>query len=153
MRTAELATAQVSADKVETLGLLLLLLAFALLAAGYVFAEGLKEGKKSEYELLLKCVLILTSVVPPELPMQSALAVNTALMALIKARAHDFPQSRTSSHERSRTSSHNFARAGTSSLVLHTLQAGVYCTEPFRVPFAGKIDAVRPDQSIPLTSP
>ena len=72
--------------------------------------EGLAEGKKSHYELLLKAVLIITSVVPPELPMQTALAVNTALMALIKA--------------------------------------GVYCTEPYRVPFAGKIDAVLFDKTL-----
>ena len=76
---------QVSSDKKETLGLLLLLLCFALCAATYVIREGLAEGKKSHYELLLKAVLILTSVVPPELPMQTALAVNTALMALMKA--------------------------------------------------------------------
>ena len=74
-----------SADKKETLGLLLLLLTFAISAATYVIREGLAEGKKSHYELLLKAVLILTSVVPPELPMQTALAVNTALMALMKA--------------------------------------------------------------------
>ena len=82
--------------------------------AGYVIREGLAEGKKSHYELLLKAVLIITSVVPPELPMQTALAVNTALMALIKA--------------------------------------GVYCTEPYRVPFAGKIDAVLFDKTGTLTT-
>jgi len=32
--------------------------------------QGLREGKRSQYELVLRCVLILTSVVPPELPMQ-----------------------------------------------------------------------------------
>ena len=59
---------------------LLLLLVFALASAGDVLQQGLKEGKKTQYELVLKCVLIITSVVPPELPMQTALAVNTALM-------------------------------------------------------------------------
>ena len=96
------ATAKVTADKKETLGLLLMLMAFALAAAGYVlqvsplrshFAptslhftslhstslhstalhftslmdsarvlqRGLEEGKKTQYELVLKCVLILIS--------------------------------------------------------------------------------------------
>lgn len=36
--------------------LLLLLVAFAVAAAWYVFTEGLAEGKKSRYELALKCV-------------------------------------------------------------------------------------------------
>merc|ERR1719240_535473 len=92
MRMIEFSTAKVTADKLETLGLLLLLLAFALTAAGYVLHRGLQEGKKTQYELVLKCVLILTSVVPPELPMQTAL-----------------------------------------------MKAQVFCTEPFRVPYAGKL--------------
>ena len=47
-----------------------------------------------------RCVLILTAVVPKQLPIQTAMAVNTALMALSRA--------------------------------------GVFCTEPYRVPLAGK---------------
>ena len=57
-----------SADKKETLGLLLLLLTFAISAATYVIREGLAEGKKSHYELLLKAVLILTSLTIPLTP-------------------------------------------------------------------------------------
>ena len=78
-----------------------LLLCFALVAAGYVLREGLRKGDRTTHELLLKCVIIITSVVPRQLPMQMAMAVNTALMALMKA--------------------------------------GIFCTEPYRVPFAGKI--------------
>ena len=61
-------------DVKETLALLFLLLCFALLASGYVLKTGLTEGKRSQYELVLRCVLILTAVVPPELPMQTAVA-------------------------------------------------------------------------------
>ena len=41
-----------SADKKETLGLLLLLLTFAISAATYVIREGLAEGKQRHYEPL-----------------------------------------------------------------------------------------------------
>lgn len=47
-----------------------------------VFAGIERDLKKSK--LLLDCVLIITSVVPPELPMELSLAVNASLVALSK---------------------------------------------------------------------
>ena len=114
MQMIEFSQSQVSDDSRETLWALLLLLCFALAASAYVFKKGLDKGDRTTHELLLRCVIIITSVVPRQLPMQTALAVNTALMALIKA--------------------------------------GVYCTEPYRVPFAGKIDAVLFDKTGTLTT-
>ena len=49
---------------------LLLLFVFALFASGYVLREGLRKKEKTTHELLLKCVIIITSVVPRQLPMQ-----------------------------------------------------------------------------------
>ena len=59
---------------------LLLLFIFAIFASGYVLKEGLRKKEKTTHELLLKCVIIITSVVPRQLPMQ----VNVFLLA-------DFP--------------------------------------------------------------
>lgn len=103
IRMIEYSSEQVQSDTKETLALLGLLLGFALLAAAHVMSEGLKAGKRSQYELVLRCVLIITRVVPPELPLQTAMAVNTALMTLMKAQ--------------------------------------IFCTEPFRIPYGGRVDA------------
>jgi manganese-transporting P-type ATPase len=50
------------------------------------FAGIERDLKKSK--LLLDCILIITSVVPPELPMELSLAVNASLVALAKYGAY-----------------------------------------------------------------
>merc|ERR1719424_662768 len=110
----EFSQEKVGDDSRDTMLALLILLIFALAASFFVFQRGVEKGDRTTHELLLKCVMIVTSVVPRHLPMQTALAVNTALMALLKA--------------------------------------GIMCTEPFRVPTAGKIDAILFDKTGTLTT-
>ena len=110
----EFSQQSVNGDLRETGFALLLLLCFALVAAAYVLHEGMIKKDKTTHELLLKCVIIITSVVPRQFPMQMAMAVNMALMALMKG--------------------------------------GIFCTEPFRVPIAGKITHCLFDKTGTLTT-
>ena len=53
---------------------------FVIAASWYVWAKGVERGLKGSK--LLDCVMIITSVFPPEPPMELSLAVNASLVAL-----------------------------------------------------------------------
>ena len=74
-------TERVSANNLESFLFIGFLLIFAIAASWYVWVKGIERGLKKS-KLLLDCVMIITSVVPPELPRELSLAVNASLVAL-----------------------------------------------------------------------
>jgi cation-transporting ATPase 13A1 len=83
MRMLEVSQDRVG-DSLETTAALAVLLGCALAFASYVMRSGLAAGDRSHYDLVLRCVLVVTSVVPPLLPLQLAFALNRALGLLGK---------------------------------------------------------------------
>ena len=92
---------RVSANNSEAFSFIAILLIFALFAAGYVYSVGKKDERRNQWKLILHCIMIITNVVPPELPLELSYAVQNSLIALIKK--------------------------------------GIYCTEPFRIPYGGRV--------------
>lgn len=164
IRTMIFSTETVSANNLESFLFIAFLLVFALAASAYVWVKGEfllslslspffvfsspvdptssfsgVEQDRKRSKLLLDCVIIITSVVPPELPMELSMAVNASLVALSKFC----------------TSSHSlrlvcYCRKGkdpltvlASGVVWATIKkkpTAIFCTEPFRIPFAGRVD-------------
>ena len=92
VRTMIFATERVSANNLESFLFIGFLLIFAIAASWYVWVKGIERDLKKS-KLLLDCILIITSVVPPELPMELSLAVNASLVALSKYGTHMFASS------------------------------------------------------------
>ena len=78
---AQCSTERVSANNLKSFLFIGSLLIFAIAASWYVWVKGIERGLKKS-KLLLDCVMIITSVVPAELPMELSLAVNASLGAL-----------------------------------------------------------------------
>jgi manganese-transporting P-type ATPase len=114
MRTILFSTRRVTVENQDAYYFIAGLLVFALAASGYVLREGLAQEGRDVWKLVLHCILVITSVVPPELPVELSMAVNNSLASLSRKR--------------------------------------VFCTEPFRIPNAGIVDACCFDKTGTLTS-
>ncbi|KAA6370069.1 MAG: putative Manganese-transporting ATPase 13A1, partial [Streblomastix strix] len=101
-----------TANSAESLLFMLMMMIVAAFTGWYVYTHAKKEHT-TPFKLFLRISEIVTSVIPPELPMQLSMAVNTAITALQKR--------------------------------------GIFCTEPFRIPDAGRIDMVCFDKTGTLT--
>jgi cation-transporting ATPase 13A1 len=64
------------------------LLIFSIISSAYVLYHGLEDEKRDKNKLFLRCILIITTVVPPELPMILTIAVNGSIMYLQQKRIY-----------------------------------------------------------------
>lgn len=70
----------------ESYFLLMILLVVSIVASVYVMIMGLQDEERNKNKLFLRCIGIVTSVVPPELPMIMTMAINNSLLYLKKKR-------------------------------------------------------------------
>lgn len=98
----------------EAFLLLAILLVLSMVASGQVLYLGLQDLTRDRQKLFLRCIMIITSVVPPELPMIMNISINYSMQYLRKKK--------------------------------------IFCTEPVRIPLAGRIDVCAFDKTGTLTT-
>jgi len=113
LRTVMYSSERAKGDSKDAFIFIFILLVIALGASYYVLMEGIMREGEITYKLILRCIIIITSVVPAELPIELTLAINNSLFFLQGKR--------------------------------------IVCIEPFRIPFAGKIDICCFDKTGTLT--
>jgi cation-transporting ATPase 13A1 len=113
LRTVMFTSDKNQGESLEAFIFIFFLLAIAIYAAYIVLLEGIEREGEITYKLLLRCIIIITSVVPAELPIELSLAINNSLLFLQGKK--------------------------------------IMCIEPFRIPFAGKIDICCFDKTGTLT--
>ena len=99
----------------DTFVFVAILLCCAIVSAISVLEEGWQDETRNRFRLILHVIIIVTSVVPPELPMELSLAVTNSVADLMR-------------------------------------HCHVYCTEPYRIPWAGRVDVCCFDKTGTLTS-
>jgi manganese-transporting P-type ATPase len=100
---AHTSKSSVGVHTADTFVFILILIFCAIGAAAYVLNEGWYDERRNRFRLMLHVVIIITSVIPPELPMELSLAVTNSVADLMK-------------------------------------RSQVYCTEHFRIPWAGEVN-------------
>jgi cation-transporting ATPase 13A1 len=81
------ATSPVSSSS-DTYVFIGLLVVFAVATAWNVLVDGLRDPNRNKFKLMLHTIIIITSVVPPELPMELSLAVTNSLKSLLAKRVY-----------------------------------------------------------------
>ena len=107
-----------SVDGIHTLDtfvFIFILICCAIFSASLVLQDGWEDVTRNRFRLVLHVVIIITSVVPPELPMELSLAVTNSVADLMK-------------------------------------RCQVFCTEHYRIPWAGLVDVCALDKTGTITS-
>ena len=73
-------------EEKDGLWIILFLLICSLITSAYVLDQGMDNEDRSKEKLFLRFILIITTVVPPELPMILTLTVNNSILELQKKR-------------------------------------------------------------------
>ncbi|OII72967.1 uncharacterized protein cubi_02198 [Cryptosporidium ubiquitum] len=114
IRTISSSAEKISSNSFESLIFLLILIFCSLMASSYILYNGINDPSRNKFKLIISCIHIITSVIPPEFPITLSVAVTMAVVQLTKKK--------------------------------------IYCTEPFRIPFAGKLRICAFDKTGTLTS-